>query len=70
MSLNFDNKTRIDKYISDNPKSKLKGGFPISLQEKKIVLTVCRLPISLLFYNIRNEIFVAEYKELVKKVGR
>ena len=69
MDLNIDNKTRIDKYISDHPESKLNYVFPISLQGKKNILTVYRLPLDLLFYNIRNGRFAAEYKELVKREG-
>ncbi len=69
MSLNTDSKIRIDKYISDHSECQLKDGFPISLQGKKKVLTVYRLPTDLLFYNIRNGRFAAEYKELVKREG-
>ncbi len=69
MSLNLDNKTRIDKYISDHPESQLIDRFPLSLKGEKKVLTVYRLPIDILFYNIRNGRFAAEYSELVKREG-
>lgn len=69
MSINMDNKTRIEKYITDHPNTKLKVEFPLSMKGKKINLSVYRLPIDLLFYNIRNGRFTAEYNELVKKEG-
>lgn len=69
MSLNTDNKTKIDKYISDHPESKLEQIFPISLKGQKKILKVYRLPTDYLFYNIRNGRFAAEYKELVKREG-
>ena len=69
MSLNTDNKTKIDKYISDHPESKLEQVFPISLKGQKKILKVYRLPTDYLFYNIRNGRFAAEYKELVKREG-
>ena len=69
MNLNTDNKTKINKYISDHPESKLEQVFPISLKGQKKILKVYRLPIDYLFYNIRNGRFAAEYKELVKREG-
>ena len=69
MSLNIDNKTKINKYILDHPESKLERFFPISLKGQKKILKVYRLPTDYLFYNIRNGRFAAEYKELVKIEG-
>ena len=69
MSLNQDNKTRLDKYIQDNPGSKSQQVFPISLNGQKKILNIYHLPIDYLFYNIRNGRFSAEYKELLKKEG-
>ena len=69
MSLNPDNKIIIDKYISNNPESKLDKTFPISLKGQKKDLHIYLLPTELLFYNIRNGRFAAEYKELVKREG-
>ena len=69
MSLNIDNKTKINKYILDHPESKLERVFPISLKGQKKILKVYRLPTDYLFYNIRNGRFAAEYKELVKIEG-
>jgi hypothetical protein len=69
VSLNPDNKIIIDKYISNNPESKLDKTFPISLKGQKKDLHIYLLPTELLFYNIRNGRFAAEYKELVKREG-
>lgn len=69
MALNVDNETRIDKYIEDHPNSKVNISFPISVQGRREVLQVYRLPTDMLFYNIRNGRFAAEYKELEKKEG-
>ena len=69
MASNIDNKIRIDEYIGGNPDSKLETKFPISLKGVKKVLDVYRLPTEMLFYNIRNGRFAAEYKELVKNEG-
>ena len=69
MTLNPDNKIRIDKYIQENPDSKLNTSFPVSLKGVKKILEIYRLPTDMLFYNIRNGRFAAEYKDLVKKEG-
>ena len=69
MASNIDNKIRIDEYIGSNPDSKLETKFPISLKGVKKVLDVYRLPTEMLFYNIRNGRFAAEYKELVRNEG-
>ena len=69
MSLNPDNKTSIDNYIKLHPESKLDKTFPISLKGQKKDLRIYVLPTELLFYNIRNGRFAAEYRELVKREG-
>ena len=69
MVLNPDNKTSIDNYIALHRESKLDKTFPISLKGQKKDLEIYSLPTELLFYNIRNGRFAAEYKELVKKEG-
>ena len=69
MVLNPNNKTSIDNYIALHPESKLDKTFPISLKGQKKDLEIYSLPTELLFYNIRNGRFAAEYKELVKKEG-
>lgn len=69
MDLNVDNKILIDRYIQEHLDSKLDFGFPISLKGRKKVLPVYRLPTNMLFYNVRNGRFAAEYKDLVKREG-
>jgi hypothetical protein len=69
MVLNPDNKTSIDNYIALHRESKLGKTFPISLKGQKKDLEIYSLPTELLFYNIRNGRFAAEYKELVKREG-
>ena len=69
MKINVDNKTHIDNYIQKHPDSKLGTLFPISLRGTKQTLEVYRLPINMLFYNIRNGRFAAEYKDLEKNEG-
>ena len=67
--VNQDSKDRIDKYIKENPKSKQQEVVPLILQGQKKKIIVYRLPIELLYYNIRNGRFAAEYASLVKKHG-
>lgn len=69
MSQNKDNKTRIDEYIKAHPESALELVFPINLKGEKRLLKVYKLPIDLLFFNVRNGRFAAEYIELVKREG-
>ncbi len=69
MELNSNNKARIDEYVEKYPNSKLSGSFPISIHGTRKELYVYRLPIDMLFYNIRNGRFAAEYKELEKHEG-
>lgn len=69
VELNAENKTRIDKYIEDNPSSKIEERFPISLKGEKKLLDVYKLPADMLFYNIRNGRFAAEYSDMIRKEG-
>ena len=69
MGMNEDNKTRIDRYIESNPDAKTGEHFPISLKGKKQSLDVYRLPTNMLFYNIKNGRFAAEYNEKVRREG-
>ena len=43
--------------------------FPISLKGSKKMLDIYKLPTAMLFYNIRNGRFAAEYKETAKREG-
>jgi len=67
--VNQDSKTRIEKYITENPNCKQLEVVPLILKGQKKKIQVYRLPIELLYYNIRNGRFAAEYKRLVKKHG-
>lgn len=69
MSLNEENKIRIDVYIRQHPDSKTDEHFPISLKGKKQSLDVYRLPTDILFYNIKNGRFAAEYSENIRREG-
>lgn len=62
------NKNRIDEYIQNN-KSEIKESVPVIIKGEKKNLSVYRLPIDLLYYNIRNGRFAAEYRNEVKKEG-
>ncbi|MDC0199909.1 hypothetical protein OAJ83_03565 [Candidatus Nitrosopelagicus sp.] len=66
--LNSDNKTRIDEYITTNDCEE-NDSIPVNLKGEKKRLQVYRLPIELLYYNIRNGRFAAEYINEVKKQG-
>ena len=65
---NIDNKKRIDEYIANN-NCEEKDSIPVILKGEKERLPVYRLPIELLYYNIRNGRFAAEYRNEVKKQG-
>ena len=66
---NVKNKIRIDKYVKTHPDAKMKEMFPISLKGSKKMLDVYKIPTDILFYNIRNGRFAAEYEETVKREG-
>ena len=66
---NVKNKTRIDKYVEAQPDAKTGALFPISLKGSRKLLDVYKLPTAMLFYNIRNGRFAAEYKETAKREG-
>lgn len=65
---NTDNKIRIDEYIASNDCEE-KDSIPVILKGEKKRLSVYKLPIKLLYYNIRNGRFAAEYRNEVKKQG-
>ena len=65
---NPDNKKRIDVYIESNDCEE-KDSIPVILRGERKRLNVYRLPIELLYYNIRNGRFAAEYRNEVKKQG-
>ena len=67
--LNVENKIRIDKYIDANSDANTGETFPISLKGEKKSLVVYKLPADMLFYNIRNGRFAAEYNEMIRTEG-
>ena len=69
MDLNEESKIRIDGYINAHMDAKTDERFPISLKGKKQLLDVYRLPTDILFYNIKNGRFAAEYCEKLKQEG-
>ena len=68
--LDEENAKKIDAYIQKHPECKLNKTHAIILQGVRIDLPVYRLPLNLLFYNIRNGRFAAEYIDLKKREGR
>ena len=67
--VNQESKDRIDKYIKENPECEQRQVVPTVLKEERKEIPVYRLPIELLYYNIRNGRFAAEYASLAKKQG-
>jgi|LWDU01.1.fsa_nt_gi hypothetical protein len=65
---NTNNKNRIDEYIS-NHDCEIHDRVPVNIRGEKINLVVYKLPIEILYYNIRNGRFAAEYRNEVKKEG-
>lgn len=68
--INEENLNRIEKYIQENPDCVLNKTHTVLLQGRNVDLPVYRLPINLLYFNIKNGRFAAEYIELRKKEGR
>lgn len=69
MEINSGNKKRIDEYIVSHPESIIDRKLRLILQGERKDLPVYRLPLDLLFYNLKNGRFAAEYKELVLREG-
>jgi len=69
MEINSGNKKRIDEYISNHSECIIDRKLRLILQGEKTDLPVYRLPLELLFYNLKNGRFAAEYKELVLREG-
>ena len=65
---NENNKSRIDEYIKNND-CQINESVPVMIKAEKKNLSVYRLPIKLLYYNIRNGRFAAEYRNEIKKEG-
>ena len=65
---NTNNKNRIDEYIA-NHDCEIKESVLVIIRGDRKTLSVYKLPIDLLYYNIRNGRFAAEYRNEVKKEG-
>ena len=70
MEINTDNEKRINAYIADHRDCRQRNTEPVYIQDERKDLERFRLPLNLLFFNIRNGRFAAEYKSLVEKEGR
>ena len=68
--MNNQNSEKIDQYIAQNPECKLQKTHSVILKGKSQDVQVYKLPLDLLFYNIKNGRFAAEYLELKEKIGR
>lgn len=60
----------LDDYIDGHPDCKLEKSEPYEIHGKRTDLSVYRLPLSYLVYNIRNGRFAAELKELEAELGK
>lgn len=68
--MNFStNKQKIDAYIKKH-NSEESNAVLVQVQDKLKSLPVYRLPLDLLFYNIKNGRFASEYVEKTKAIGR
>lgn len=70
MQINSQNAKKIDSYINSHPECKDSIPDKISIQDKNTIVPVYRIPINLLFYNVENGRFAAEYLQLKKKLKR
>jgi len=61
--INVRTKALIDNYIEDNPDSKCNVSAYALLEGKMIPLDTYRLPVNIVYYNIQNGRFAAEYRE-------
>lgn len=67
MNIESDGEKRILAYIESNPNCKTKYVENVNIHDEKIPLDVYRLPTNMIFFNIRNGRFAAEYRELLEK---
>ena len=68
--MNDENAKKIDDYIAQNPDCKLPKTHSVIIKGKSQDIQVYKLPLDLLFFNIKNGRFAAEYLELKEKLGR
>ena len=70
MKTDYENVHKIDEYIEQNPNCKQKYAERVKIQDKKVELDVFRLPLTFLFYNVKNGRFAKEYHRLQTKLER
>jgi hypothetical protein len=70
MTMNEGNVKKIDDYIAKNPDSKLPKTHSVIIKGENKDIQVYKIPLDLLFYNIKNGRFAAEYLEKIEKIGR
>ena len=68
--MNDGNAKKIDEYIAQNPDCKLPKTHSVIIKGESHDIQVYKLPLDLLFFNIKNGRFAAEYLELKEKIGR
>jgi len=68
--MNSENAKKIDDYIAQNPDCKLPKTHSVIIKGENHDIQVYKLPLDLLFFNIKNGRFAAEYLELKEKIGR
>jgi hypothetical protein len=68
--MNVENAKKIDQYIEDNPDAKLTKTHSVIIKGQSRDIQVYKIPLNLLFYNIKNGRFAAEYLELKENLGR
>ena len=68
--MNKENAEKIDQYIVQNPDAKLQKTHSVIIKGQNRDIQVYKIPLDLLFYNIKNGRFAAEYLELKEKLGR
>ena len=68
--MNEGNVKKIDEYIAQNPDAKLPKTHSVIIKGENKDIQVYKIPLKLLFYNIKNGRFAAEYLELKEKLGR
>ena len=68
--MNEENVKKIDDYITQNPDAKLPKTHSVIIKGENKDIQVYKIPLNLLFYNIKNGRFAAEYLELKEKLGR
>lgn len=69
MNIDTDNEKRIAAYIRSHPECKTRNVENVSIHDERVTLEVYRLPTNLIFFNIKNGRFAAEYRELKEKEG-